>query len=110
MDPREELRHKVSQLPLTPGVYLYKDAHGKIIYVGKAKNLRSRVRSYFNEDRLADAKTDTLISEARDVDIIRVDNNKEALALENKRRKHILWPVFPGQSGASPCSLHPPFF
>ena len=57
MDPREELRHKVSQLPLTPGVYLYKDAHGKIIYVGKAKNLRSRVRSYFNEDRLADAKT-----------------------------------------------------
>src|SRR6476661_8027064 len=83
MDPREELRHKVSQLPLTPGVYLYKDAHGKIIYVGKAKNLRSRVRSYFNEDRLADAKTDTLISEARDVDIIRVDNNKEALALEN---------------------------
>jgi excinuclease ABC subunit C len=83
MDPREELRHKVSQLPLTPGVYLYKDAHGKIIYVGKAKNLRSRVRSYFNEDRLADAKTGTLISEARDVDIIHVDNNKEALALEN---------------------------
>jgi excinuclease ABC subunit C len=83
MDPREELRHKVSQLPLTPGVYLYKDAHGKIIYVGKAKNLRARVRSYFNEDRLADAKTGTLISEARDLDIIQVDNNKEALALEN---------------------------
>jgi excinuclease ABC subunit C len=83
MDPREELRHKVSQLPTSPGVYLYKDAHGKIIYVGKAKSLRARVRSYFNEDRLADAKTGTLIAEARDVDIIEVDNNKEALALEN---------------------------
>ena len=83
MDLREELRHKVSLLPTSPGVYLYKDAHGKIIYVGKAKSLRSRVRSYFNEDRLADAKTGTLISEARDVDFIQVDNNKEALALEN---------------------------
>lgn len=83
MDPREELRHKVSQLPISPGVYLYKDAHGKIIYVGKAKSLRARVRSYFNDDRLADAKTGTLISEARDVDFIQVDNNKEALALEN---------------------------
>jgi len=51
--------------------------------VGKAKNLRSRVRSYFNEDRLIDAKTGTLIHEARDVDFIRVDNEKEALALEN---------------------------
>jgi excinuclease ABC subunit C len=83
MDLRAELRHKVSQLPTSPGVYLYKDAHGKIIYVGKAKNLRARVRSYFNEDRLADAKTGTLINEARDVDIIEVHNNKEALALEN---------------------------
>src|SRR5918993_2580609 len=83
MDPRQELRHKVSQLPASPGVYLYKDAHGKIIYVGKAKSLRARVRSYFNEDRLADVKTGTLIAEARDVDFIEVHNNKEALALEN---------------------------
>jgi excinuclease ABC subunit C len=64
-------------------VYLYKDAAGKVIYVGKAKILRGRVRSYFNEDRLADAKTGTLIAEARDVDHILVDNEKEALALEN---------------------------
>jgi excinuclease ABC subunit C len=64
-------------------VYLYKDAHGTVIYVGKAKNLRSRVRSYFNDERLADAKTGTLIGEARQVDFIQVDNNKEALALEN---------------------------
>ena len=78
-----ELREKVPLLPLSPGVYLYKDAGGKVIYVGKAKSLRARVRSYFNEDRLADTKTGTLISEARDVDYILVDNEKEALALEN---------------------------
>ncbi len=66
-----------------PGVYLYKDAHGAVIYVGKAKNLRSRVRSYFNDDRLADIKTGTLIGEAREIDFIQVDNEKEALALEN---------------------------
>jgi excinuclease ABC subunit C len=77
------LRDKAAQLPLLPGVYLYKDAHGTVIYVGKANNLRSRVRSYFNDDRLADVKTGTLISEARDVEYILLDNNKEALALEN---------------------------
>src|SRR5207302_5843780 len=78
-----DIREKVILLPLNPGVYLYKDAHGKVIYVGKAKSLRARVRSYFSEERLADAKTDTLITEARDVDYILVDNEKEALALEN---------------------------
>src|SRR5215471_11874656 len=78
-----ELREKVSALPLAPGVYLYKDAGGRVIYVGKAKILRARVRSYFNDDRLADVKTGTLISEARDLDYILVDNEKEALALEN---------------------------
>src|SRR5271169_6385132 len=78
-----ELRDKAAQLPLLPGVYLYKDAHGTVIYVGKAKNLRSRVRSYFNDDRLADVKTGTLIGEAREIDFIQVDNEKEALAHEN---------------------------
>ncbi len=78
-----ELREKVAQLPTEPGVYLYKDAAGIVLYVGKAKSLRSRVRSYFNEDRLAEAKTGELIAEARDIDFIQVDNNKEALALEN---------------------------
>ena len=82
-DPRPELREKVSQLPHSPGVYLYKDPGDTIIYVGKAKDLRNRVRSYFNDDRLADVKTGTLISEAHDVDYILVDNEKEALALEN---------------------------
>jgi excinuclease ABC subunit C len=78
-----ELREKVGTLPLAPGVYLYKDVGGRVIYVGKAKILRNRVRSYFSDDKLADAKTGTLISEARDVDYILVDNEKEALALEN---------------------------
>jgi excinuclease ABC subunit C len=78
-----DLRDKVAQLPLVPGVYLYKDEHGTVLYVGKAKSLRARVRSYFNDDKLADVKTGTLIAEARDIDIIEVDNEKEALALEN---------------------------
>src|SRR5215475_6657914 len=78
-----ELREKVGTLPLSPGVYLYRDAHQRVIYVGKAKILRNRVRSYFSDDKLADVKTGTLISEACDVDYILVDNEKEALALEN---------------------------
>src|SRR5882762_9348253 len=78
-----ELREKVGTLPFSPGVYLYKDLHGRVIYVGKAKSLRNRVRSYFSEDKLGDIKTGTLISEASDVEYILVDNEKEALALEN---------------------------
>jgi excinuclease ABC subunit C len=78
-----DLREKSASLPMAPGVYLYKDDAGQVLYVGKAKNLRSRVRSYFNDERLAEAKTGRLISEARDIDYIEVDNEKEALALEN---------------------------
>jgi excinuclease ABC subunit C len=64
-------------------VYLYKNAEGEVIYVGKAKSLRHRVSSYFHDGRVSDAKTGTLIREAVDVDYIVVANNKEALALEN---------------------------
>ena len=78
-----DLREKAGQLPLAPGVYLYKDAAGKVIYVGKAKSLRLRVRSYFSEDKFGDAKTGGLLAEAADIDYILVDNEKEALALEN---------------------------
>ncbi|HVO79817.1 MAG TPA: excinuclease ABC subunit UvrC [Terriglobales bacterium] len=78
-----DLLQKIRTLPTDPGVYLYKNAEGEIIYVGKAKNLRSRVSSYFREGRWEDAKTDTLVREAVDVDYIVVANNKEALALEN---------------------------
>ena len=78
-----DLSSKIRTLPTSAGVYLYKNAEGEVIYVGKAKNLRSRVASYFHEGRIADAKTGTLVREAVDVDYIVVANNKEALALEN---------------------------
>ncbi len=69
---------------MQPGVYLYKNAEGEVIYVGKAKNLRARVRSYFQEGVAeANAKTGSLLREAVDVEYIVVANNKEALALEN---------------------------
>ena len=79
----EHLKQRAANLPAAPGVYLFKDAAGRVIYVGKAKSLRDRVRSYFVEERLADAKTGTLIAEAREVDYIAVANEKEALGLEN---------------------------
>jgi excinuclease ABC subunit C len=78
-----DLPEKIRSLPASPGVYLYKNAEGEVIYIGKAKNLRSRVSSYFHEGRWEDAKTGTLVREAVDVDYIVVANNKEALALEN---------------------------
>ena len=85
-----DLHEKIRTIPTEPGVYLYKNAEGEVIYVGKAKNLRSRVSSYFHEGRWQDAKTGTLVREAADVEYIVVANNKEALALENnliKQRK-----------------------
>ena len=78
-----DLQAKIRSLPTSAGVYLYKNAEGEVIYVGKANNLRSRVSSYFREGRWEDAKTDSLVREAVDVDYIVVANNKEALALEN---------------------------
>jgi excinuclease ABC subunit C len=78
-----DLPAKIRSLPTSAGVYLYKNAEGQVIYVGKAKNLRSRVSSYFHEGRVIDAKTGTLVREAVDVDYIVVANNREALALEN---------------------------
>jgi excinuclease ABC subunit C len=78
-----DLEEKIRTLPARPGVYLYKDAEGTVIYVGKAKNLRSRVRSYLLAASQAHAKTGSLMREAVDVDYILVDNEHEALALEN---------------------------
>jgi excinuclease ABC subunit C len=85
-----DLHEKIRTLPTRPGVYLYKNADGEVIYVGKAKNLRSRVRSYLLEASQANAKTGSLMREAVDLDYILVDNEHEALALENnliKQRK-----------------------
>ena len=74
---------KIRTLPTQPGVYLYKNAEGEVIYVGKAKNLRARVRSYLLEASQANAKTGSLMREAVDLDYILVANEHEALALEN---------------------------
>ena len=85
-----DLLEKIRLLPTKPGVYLYKNAEGEIIYVGKANNLRSRVRSYLLETSQANAKTGSLMREAVDIDYILVANEHEALALENnliKQRK-----------------------
>lgn len=85
-----DLQQKIRTLPTQPGVYLYKNAEGEVIYVGKAKNLRARVRSYLLEASQANAKTGSLMREAIDVEYILVDNEGEALALENnfiKQRK-----------------------
>jgi len=79
MEPRE----KAAQLPESPGVYLFKDAGGTVLYVGKARNLRSRVRSYFTESRWIDAKTGSLAREIADLETIVVGNEREALALEH---------------------------
>src|SRR6266478_283854 len=79
MEPRE----KAASLPESPGVYLFKDAAGKVVYVGKARSLRNRVRSYFLESRWVDAKTGLLAREIADLETILVENEREALALEN---------------------------
>jgi excinuclease ABC subunit C len=79
MEPRE----KAALLPDSPGVYMFKDAAGTVLYVGKATSLRSRVRSYFLESRWFDAKTGSLAREIADLDTIVLDNPREALALEN---------------------------
>ncbi len=76
----EILRQKLSLLPERPGVYLMKDASGQIIYVGKAKILKNRVRSYFTGSH--DGKTQVMISQIRDFETILTDSEVEALVLE----------------------------
>ncbi len=78
-----DLYEKIRSLPTQPGVYLYKNARGAVIYVGKAKNLRARVRSYLLESSQANAKTGSLMREAVDLEYILVGNEIEALALES---------------------------
>src|SRR5258708_31932303 len=78
-----ELAQKAANLPTDAGVYLFKDVLGNILYVGKSRSLRNRVRSYFLESRWSDAKTGPLVREIADLDYIVVDNDREALALEN---------------------------
>lgn len=83
------LEDKLATLPDRPGVYLYRDAKGQVLYVGKAASLRQRVRSYFQESRPRDAKTDALVCQIADLEYVVTDNELEALMLEaNLVRKH----------------------
>ncbi len=77
------LQEKLEKLPVEPGVYLYRDAEGRIIYIGKARSLRQRVRSYFQESRPLDPKTTRLVEEAADLEFIITDSEVEALILES---------------------------
>lgn len=72
----------IENLPKDPGCYLFKDSNDKIIYVGKAKNLKKRVKSYFQKDDL-DVKTQSMISHVESFDFVATDNELEALVLEN---------------------------
>jgi excinuclease ABC subunit C len=86
---KTDLEDKLDRLPDRPGVYLYKDGKAQVIYVGKAASLKSRVRSYFQESRPHDPKTDALVRAIRDLDYIVTDNELEALMLEATLvRKH----------------------
>lgn len=80
---RPELEERLRALPEQPGVYLFKDAEGRILYVGKSVSLRNRVRSYFGSPRNLDAKTRELVARIADFDIIVTDNELEALILES---------------------------
>jgi excinuclease ABC subunit C len=83
------LEEKLQALPDRPGVYVYRDPKGQVLYVGKAASLRGRVRSYFQEARPRDAKTDALVRHIADVEYIVTDNELEALMLEaNLVRRH----------------------
>src|SRR5918996_5051689 len=83
------LDEKLKRLPTAAGIYLHKNAGGKIIYVGKAKNLKNRVRQYFQSSRNADWKARQLHKLIADFEFIVVDNEVEALVLEsNLIKKH----------------------
>ncbi|MCZ7584314.1 MAG: excinuclease ABC subunit UvrC [Deltaproteobacteria bacterium] len=81
--PNDKIAEKLKILPTHPGVYLWKDAQGVVIYVGKAKNLRHRVRSYHQRVEEKDIKTQLMVRRARDLDWIVTDSEKAALLLEN---------------------------
>jgi len=85
----DKLKQKLAEVPTKPGVYLHKNSAGTIIYVGKAKNLRNRLRSYFQEGRFVDAKTKAMVSHIDDFDYLVVDTEDEAFILEdNLIKKH----------------------
>ena len=80
--PNPKLTAKLKSIPAGPGVYLYRDGEDVVLYIGKAKSLRNRVRSYF-QARSLDPRRDRMIEQIADVEFIVTDTEGEALALEN---------------------------
>ncbi len=85
----DALADKLKHLPTDPGVYQHKDAEGTVLYVGKAKNLRNRVRSYFQEGRPREGRIEALVRKIEDVEVIVTDTEAEALILENNLIKQL---------------------
>jgi len=81
--PHMRLEEKASQFPTTPGVYLMKDESGRVLYVGKAVNLRKRISNYFGKKREGRYQIASLMKKVRDIDCVVTENEKEALLLEN---------------------------
>ncbi|MDR3682261.1 MAG: excinuclease ABC subunit UvrC, partial [Geothrix sp.] len=92
LEKSPSLKRKLADLPLRPGCYLYRDEGGNLLYVGKAKVLRNRVKSYFQQKRL-DAKTRRLVARIWDLELIVCETELEALILENNLIKEH-WPPF----------------
>jgi excinuclease ABC subunit C len=86
----EKLKKKLETLPKTPGVYFHKDITGEIIYIGKAANLRNRVRQYFQKSRVRDPKTDLLVAEIAMTDWTELETEADALFLEAELVKRYL--------------------
>jgi excinuclease ABC subunit C len=85
----EPLRQKLDNLPTDPGVYKFLDEDDSVLYVGKAKNLRNRVRTYFQQSRQRDGRIAVMVKKAADVDVIITDTEVEALILENNQIKEL---------------------
>ena len=80
---------KVKQFPAAPGVYLMKDAQGRVLYIGKAKNLRNRASHYFSQAAVADRRTCDLVPLIHDIDFIALDSEVDALLMEARLVKDI---------------------
>src|SRR4029079_11726246 len=79
----ERLKARIKELPDRPGVYLHKNGEGEVIYVGKARNLRSRVNAYLAGKGVRDPKTFALMGEIEQIDFLTTNNELEAILLEN---------------------------
>ena len=86
---RSAAAEKVKAFPQTPGVYLMKDAAGRVIYIGKAKNLRARASSYFLKAAEQDRRTAELVREIRDIDFLEAESEVDALLLESRLIKDV---------------------